>query len=155
LARVSAIVPMIAAAHAAQPGGTGPRVPEIDPGTLEEWAAGPTMDPQALADVPAWAAARLDGTTDGRLDPVQISFLLAESAMRTRNEVDTIEILHPRRLEEWHELRRRIEALCHLADFGARRLSAAAHLELHRRTGDEMELELASGHASLAAVAWA
>jgi hypothetical protein len=155
LARISTVVPMIAAAHAALPAGGGPCVPELDPGPLEEWAGGPTMDERALADVPAWGAARLSGEGNGRLDPVQLSFSLAEAAMRTRNEVDTIEILHPRRPQEWHELRRRIEALCHLADFGARRLSAAAHLEMHRRTGDEMELELASGHDSLAAVSWA
>jgi hypothetical protein len=154
LARASMVVPWIAAVDGSPCAVGGSRVPEREPSTLEEWEASPWLDPHALVDVPTWAELRLQGETDGRLDPVQLSFHLAEAAMRVRNEVDTIEILHPRRSAEWQELRREIEALCHLADFGARRLSAAAHLELHRRTGDEMELELASGHATLAQISW-
>ena len=155
LARASRIVPLIAAVATHSPLDGCARVPEREPGTLEEWEASPALDARALTDVPTWAKLRLAGAADGRLDPVQISFRLAETAMRVRNEVDTIEILHPRHPEEWHALRRQIEALCHLADFGAHRLSAAAHLGLHRRTGDEMELDLAAGDAMLAGISWA
>lgn len=153
LARASTIVPLIAAMHA--PPLANPDAPEQTPGTLEEWTTAGTLDAHALADVRGWAEARLSGGEDGRLDPVRASFLLAETAMRLRGEVDTIELLRPRRPAEWRELRRRIEALCHLADFAARRLSAAAHLELHQRTGDEMELALAAGQAPMAASSWA
>src|SRR5258708_39223512 len=102
--------PLLAAVDGAPVVTGGSPVPEREPQTLEEWEASPWLDPHALMEVPTWARMRLDGEADGRLNPVQISFQLAQMAMRGRNEVDTIEILHPRRRAQGHGPRRRLEA---------------------------------------------
>src|SRR5262249_55707981 len=113
------------------------------------------LDPQVMTGPAEWAKQKAAGQPDPRAGPVDIPYDLAWHSLRIRGDAPTIDDLKPRSPVEWVRVRDECLALAKLADHYANRISAAAHLALHRATGDETELTLAESRLKEARAAWA